>query len=117
MPKPETFIATKPIFINGTLHQPGQTVTVYPVNEAAAEEQRVADFSDGLVKPADFDPASIVAAPLAGQYVGAPAAVQAAVSTSIGTVVEDVAIDAGIVIEDDAKPRAAGAKPKTNVLD
>ena len=108
MSKPTIFIATKPIFINGVLHQPGQTVTVYPVNTTAVEEQRAADLGDGLVAPADFDPSMIVGAALVGQFVGAPA---------VGVVTHDDAVDSGITVEEEAKPRAAGGKPKSNVLD
>jgi hypothetical protein len=109
MSKPETFVATKPIFINNVLHFPGETVTVYPTVETDLVAQAEADFGDGLVKPKDFDPASIVPKPV-GAYAGPISTTQTAVQTSVGTLPEDVAEEAGI-IEEDAKPRGKKTDP------
>lgn len=100
---PETFIATKPIFINGVLHKPGDTVTVYPVVNTE-EAQRAADFSDGLVKPEDFNVSLIQPAPVAftEKFVGAAAAAKTAPA--------DAPVDTSIVVEQDAKPRSTRSK-------
>lgn len=109
--KPEQFVATKQIFINGVLHEPGQVVTVFPVDDTAIEKQVEANNSDGLVAVSDFDPASII--PVArGTFAGPITMPTTAVVTSAGTLPADVAT--AVVVEEEVKPRAA-AHGKTKV--
>lgn len=105
MSKPETFVATKPIFINNVLHMPGETVVVHPVVQTDLVAQAEADFSDGLVATKDFDPAMLTPKPV-GAYAGPISTTQAAVQTSVGVLPEDAATEAAIVMDEDVKPRS-----------